>query len=372
MRIAFYCPNKPLDHPNPSGDLVIAKGLRTALTLFGHECAEITKFRSRWFWQSFQGWMTAFAGFLRALRTTRRFSPHVWITYHTYYKSPDVIGPWISRFLRIPYVLVQPMFGTRRRKNSRTRIGYYLNRIAMKSARHAFVNNLDDLEAMRRIMPPERITYLPPGIFPGLFQRNEEEGLRVRRSLGITPDTPLLMTAARFRDDVKFRSLEYLFRSLKLLQSRWPDFYVIVAGDGPMESRLREMAEESVSGRAVFLGRVPRDKMTAYYSAADLFVFPGIGESLGMVFLEAQACGLPVVALDTAGVPQVVRQGETGILVPQDDGGAMASAVERLLKDRETRMRLGRNGMRYVARERNLEKNTTELSAVLEAIVREG
>ncbi len=370
MKIALYCPNKPLNHPNPSGDLVIAAELRKALTLFGHECEEVARFRSRWFWRSPAGWAGALGAFPRALKAARRFSPHVWITYHSYYKSPDVLGPLASRLLRIPYVLFQPMFGTRRRKDVTTRTGYYLNRIALKSARHAFVNNLDDMEAIRRIVPFERITYLPPGILPGFFQRNEEEGLRIRRDLKIPVDSPLLMTAARFRDDVKFRSLEYLFRSLRLLQTRIFDFRVIVAGDGPMEGRLREIAEELVPGRAIFVGRVARNAMKNYYSAADLFVFPGIGESLGMVFLEAQSCGLPVVALDTAGVPQVVRHGETGLLVPQDSGEAMAAAIEELLKDGEARARMGSSGTKFVARERNLEKNYIELCSVLDAIVR--
>lgn len=370
MKIALYCPNKPLTHPNPSGDLVIAEGLRSTLNRFGHQCEEVVQFRSRWFWRSPEGWGRAAAGLARGLRSARRMAPAIWLTYHTYYKSPDVLGPWISRSLGVPYVLFQPMYGTRRRKDPRTRVGFYLNRVAIKHACHSFVNNLDDLEAMRRVAPPGSVTYLPPGIFPEQFRRDEHLGSGIRRTLHLGPDVPVIMTAARFRADVKYESLVHLFRSLSRLRTRRPDFRLLVAGDGPMEDRLKGLAEELLPGQAVFVGRVPRERMFELYSAADVFAFPGIGESLGMVFLEAQACRLPVVALNTGGIPQVVRTGETGLLVPRDDGEAMATALDQLLGDREARRAMGRNGERFILEERNLERNYQRLSAALETIAR--
>ena len=107
--------------------------------------------------------------------------------------------------------------------------------------------------------------------------------------------------------------------------------------------------------------------MPAAYSAADLFVFPGIGESLGMVFLEAQACGLPVIALNTAGVPQVVRPGHTGLLVQEDDGTAMARATARLLDHPEEREFLGGNGAVFVREERNTRLSHRRLEQGLTA-----
>ncbi|ABK19576.1 glycosyltransferase family 4 protein [Syntrophobacter fumaroxidans] len=370
MKIALYCPNKPLTHPNPSGDLIIARGLHNALNRFGHQCEEVLQFRSRWFWKSPEGWCRAAAALTRGFLNAYRLAPRVWLTYHSYYKSPDVVGPWVSRALGIPYVLFQPMYGTRRRKDPRTRGGFYLNRIALKQACHSFVNNLDDLEAMRRIVPGGNITYLPPGIFPKQFARDENLGFEMRRALHIGSDVPVIMTAARFRADVKYESLVYLLHALAKLRLRRPRFRLLVAGDGPMESRLKELARELLPGQALFVGKVPREKMFEYYSASDVFAFPGIGESLGMVFLEAQACRLPVVALDTGGVPQVVRSGETGRLVPRDDGEAMAAALDDLLGDREARLTMGRNGERFIQEERNLERNTLRLSAALEAIAR--
>jgi glycosyltransferase involved in cell wall biosynthesis len=84
-----------------------------------------------------------------------------------------------------------------------------------------------------------------------------------------------------------------------------------------------------------------------------------------MVFLEAQSCGLPVVALAAAGVPQVVIDGTTGILVPPDDGHAMARALHLLAADPALRHMMGEGGARFVREERNLHRNTLQLSEKL-------
>jgi phosphatidylinositol alpha-1,6-mannosyltransferase len=369
LKIAFFCPNKPLSHAHPSGDLTIARDLHHALNHMGHECLEIVAFRTRWFWKSPEGWFRAVINFLEAYRNARQFRPDLWLTYHSYYKSPDIFGPFISCLLGIPYVIFQPMYSTRRRKASATRVGFTLNRLALKAASHAVTNNLNDLEALGRILRPEKITYLPSGIIPEEFQRNEAAGRKIRRQYAISDATPVIMTAARFRPGVKCDSLIYLFRSLELLKTAQREFILLVVGDGPMEKHLRTLGGELLPGRTIFTGKVARRDMVQYYSAADLFAFPGIGESLGMVYLEAQACGLPVVALDSPGVSQVVSGGKTGLLVPRDAGEAMAEAIDALLKSPGARRKFGQEGFRYVREQRDAQRNYRQLSQKLEEIV---
>lgn len=368
MKIAFYCPNKPLSHPLPSGDLIIARGIHDALNRFGHDCREIIPFRSRWFWQTPEGWGRALDNFSLALRRCLRFKPDLWLTYHTYYKSPDVLGPWICRLLRIPYFLFQPMYGTRKRKRRETRVGFYLNRIALKAADHAFTNNLDDLEALHRALPARRVSYIAPGIFPDDFRRSERARRFIREEYGIPPDVCLLLTAAMLRADVKFQSISYLLKSLALLGNEGMDFRLLLVGDGPMAGEVRALADRLLPGLAMFAGRVERTRMPACFSAADIFVFPGIGESLGMVFLEAQACGCPVVALDTAGVPQVVLAGETGLLAPDDGGQALAAAVKKLIEDPVLRQKLGAAGVQFIQQRRNLNLNYLTLAQKLQQL----
>ncbi|MHC1742818.1 MAG: glycosyltransferase family 4 protein [Syntrophobacteraceae bacterium] len=368
MKVAFYCPNKPLNHPNPSGDLIIARSIRDALQLSGHDCREIVAFRSRWFWTSLRGRISATGALVQAAVSCLRFQPDLWLTYHTYYKSPDAIGPVLTRLLRIPYVLFQPMFGTRRRKDPATCWGYSLNRMALRSSSHVFTNNLNDLEALHRVVPQVKLTYLPPGIFPESSLRISGAREQVRQRYAIPERHHLLLTAARLRPGVKEASIRFLFDALAELQRTRDDWTLLLAGDGPMEQALREAAASKLGRRVIFVGGVPHDQMPLLYSAADLFVFPGIGESLGMVYLEAQACGAPVVALASAGVAQVVLDGETGILVEPPSPQTMADAISRLLVDTATRGSMGRAGIAFVRTRRNLHLNYQELARRLELL----
>ncbi len=370
MRVAFYCPNKPLSHPEPSGDLAIAQGIHDALREEGWNCQEIVRFRSRWFWKSSEGRHDAWRALMEAFSQAIAFQPHVWLTYHSYYKSPDILGPLIAGVMGIPYILFQPMYGTKRRKDAKTRTGFYLNRIALKRCDHAFTNNREDVESLRRVLPATKITHLPPGIFPEEFQHDEEARRQVRAAYGLPDDAPVILTAARFRPGVKVESLEYLFRSLALLLEQRLEFTLLVVGGGPMEQTVKAAANALLPRRVAFTGQILRKDMHRYYSAADIFAFPGIGESLGMVQLEAQSCGLPVVALDAPGAAQVVAKDRTGLLTPREGSEeAMARAIGEFLLNPAMRKAFGERARKYVREERNLHTTYRRLSQMLEVEV---
>ncbi len=368
MKIAFYSPNKPLAHPDPSGDQTIARTLVQALDTAGHQCVETAVFRARWFWKSPEGWARAAQALARSWRFCRSWRPDLWLTYHTYYKAPDVIGPWITRLFKIPYVLFQPMFSTKRRRDPATRRGFYLNRIALLSCCHAVTNNRNDIPALERILPADAVSYIPPGIFPERFQRNTRQGEIVRRKFRIPPEAMVLITVARFRPGVKWESLSFLVDALSLLDSDTLPFRILLVGDGPKENDLRRKASRLLGEKAVFCGRVSSEELFRYYSAADLFVFPGIGESLGMVYLEAQACQLPVVALRQPGVEQVVRHGTTGMLVSGHNPQDYAQTVNDLLRKPEKRCEMARRAALFVSRHRNAHRNYRHLADLLSVL----
>jgi glycosyltransferase involved in cell wall biosynthesis len=110
--------------------------------------------------------------------------------------------------------------------------------------------------------------------------------------------------------------------------------------------------------------------MYRFYSAGDIFAFPGIRESLGMVFLEAQSCGIPVVAFANGGIPEVVRDGETGFLVPLYDSDRFAEAIEFLLTKRDIRQKMGQTAQVHVRESHDINRNYKEIKKVLEDIVR--
>ena len=364
MNICFYAPFKPLDHKNPSGDLVIARGLYDYLAASGHTVHTASAFRTRWIY--LKPWL--FSPFLRERqRIFRRFSrsnTDLWFTFHSYYKAPDILGPYAARRLGIPYIIFQGVYATKRRKKVLTWPGFMLNRMALTAAHHVFVNKQVDFKNVKRLVPAERVTYVAPGIYPDQFCFNSAARERMRHDWKMG-DRPVIVSAAMFRPDVKTKGLIWMIQALKRLRQQGRMFHLVIAGDGSERPRLIKTAEEHLPGMVRFAGKLPRDKMYQLYSAGDIFVFPGIGESLGMVYLEAQSCGLPVVALNNTGIPEVVKNHLTGMLTPMLEVDPFIRAIDDLLSKENLRREMGQAGQAYVRKEHDLNKNYRKVDDVL-------
>ena len=368
MRISFYTPFKPLDHANPSGDLMIARGLYGYLENQGHKILIMSTFRSRWvFWKPWI-WTWLIRDTRRIMRTIAPSGVDLWFTYHSYYKAPDLLGSFISRRLKIPYVIFQGIYSTKRKRDWKTWPGFVLNRAALCAADHVFSNKKVDYMNMKRLLPSQRITYVKPGISPHAF--SFDAGARDElKKLWDVGDEPVVLSAAMFRPDVKTQGLSLVIRVCGELFRKGLRFYLVIAGEGRERNRLLQLAKEHLPGRVRFVGKIPRNEMYRFYSAGDIFAFPGIRESLGMVFLEAQSCGIPVVAFANGGIPEVVRDGETGFLVPLYDSDRFAEAIEFLLTKRDIRQKMGQTAQIHVREGHDISRNYQEMKKVLEDIV---
>jgi glycosyltransferase involved in cell wall biosynthesis len=119
------------------------------------------------------------------------------------------------------------------------------------------------------------------------------------------------------------------------------DFRLEVVGDGPRRAALAEQARRlGIAGRITFHGMVPQESLPDFYRRADLFVGPSREEPLGLVFLEAAATGCPIVATRAGGIPEILTDGDTALLVPPDDPAALRAAIGRALTDLPLRRRL--------------------------------
>ena len=368
MRISFYTPFKPLDHANPSGDLMIARGLYGYLKNQGNKILIMSNFRSRWvFWKPWI-WAWLIRDTRRIMRTIAPNGVDLWFTYHSYYKAPDILGSFISRRLKIPYVIFQGIYSTKRKRDWKTWPGFVLNRAALCAADHVFSNKKVDYLNMRRLLPSQRITYVKPGISPHAF--SFDAGARDElKKLWDVGDEPVVLSAAMFRPDVKTQGLSLVIRVCGELFRKGLRFYLVIAGEGRERNRLLQLSKEHLPGRVRFVGKIPRNEMYRFYSAGDIFAFPGIRESLGMVFLEAQSCGIPVVAFANGGIPEVVRDGETGFLVPLYDSDRFAEAIEFLLTKRDIRQKMGHTAQVHVRESHDININYKEMEKVLEDIV---
>jgi phosphatidyl-myo-inositol dimannoside synthase len=371
MRIAFYTPFKPLGHTHPSGDLVIATGLYDFLRARGHSLWPVGPLRTRWIYARPWQWPTVVREYRRSRRHLKKEKVDLWLTYHTYYKAPDLIGPLLSEREGIPYAVFQGIYSTKRRRQLRTRIGFELNKRALTRAAHVFSNRRLDLVNLRRIIPDQRLSYIRPGIFtaPFYFDPAARESLHRQWKVGADP---VILSAAMLRPDVKSRGIAWVIRSCGRLFRQGVSFDLVIAGDGKERGRLEQLAAAHLPGRVRFVGKIPRSEMYRFYSAGDLFVFPGIRESLGMVYLESQCCGLPVVAFDNGGIPEVVAHTVTGLLVPPFDGDAFDAAVKRLTLNKDLRRHMGRQARAHVKQHHDVTVNYLAVEKTLMDLTRSG
>jgi glycosyltransferase involved in cell wall biosynthesis len=371
MKICFYPAFKPLGHRLPSGDLVTAAGIFDYLRRRGHELTVPSGLRCRWiYWRP---WLWPLLARDRR-RVRRRFAAggcDLWFSYHSYYKAPDLLGPGAARALGVPYVLFQGIFSTKPRRRWESLPGYHLNRRVLLAARHVFTNKRRDLQNLLRLLPAERITYVAPGLHPEEFAFCPEARVDLRAQWGVGEE-PVVLSVAMFRPGVKADGLAWVIRTCGELAGRGHRFTLVIAGDGKARPALERLAAAEGPPAVRFVGQVPRGELFRHYSAADLFVFPGFQEALGMVYLEAQSCGLPVVACDNAGTPEAIRHGETGLLAPLHDRDAFRDAVGRLLADPVLRQRLGANARARIRAVHDLDRNYAGMEAVLRRLAAEG
>lgn len=213
---------------------------------------------------------------------------------------------------------------------------------------------------------PDRLHVVPNGTDPERFRPVDATALR--RRLGLD-DRVLLLTVGRL---VPRKGIDTVLHALSSLADTVPSVTYLVAGTGPDRPRLERLARErGVADRVRFLGQVPHEQLPAYYSAADVFVMPSREsppdvEGFGLVFLEANACGTPVIGARSGGIPDAIQPGTTGFLVPPDAPRALADRIARLLADSEGAEEMGRQGRRHAVEEASWDRVAEQLHRALD------
>ena len=182
---------------------------------------------------------------------------------------------------------------------------------------------------------PDRMEVVPYGVDLGRFKPAPDAREALRGGLGLPSGAPLLVTAGRL---VRKKGFEYLIDAMPLLERH--DARLAIAGDGDLGAELRGRARDAgVADRVHFLGNLPQDAVGRWFAAADLVAIPSVRDDSGNVdglpntVLEALASGTPIVATRAGGIGSVIEDGRTGALVPERDPGALARAVDALLRD---------------------------------------
>jgi phosphatidylinositol alpha-1,6-mannosyltransferase len=214
-----------------------------------------------------------------------------------------------------------------------------------------------------------RMVRLAPGVDVDTF-RPDGGGARVRRQLGIAPERPVLLSVSRF---IARKGQDMLIRAMSQIIGSVPDALLLLVGDGPYRRHLERLTQQQgVQRSVVFTGAVRWSDAPDWFDCADVFAMPcrtrlgGLEpEALGIVFLESQACGKPVIVGDSGGAPETVRHGDTGYVVNPRDPEAIAERAIPLLADRQLARDLGMKGREWVEREWTWDSSVKTLRSLL-------
>ncbi|MGA0597326.1 glycosyltransferase family 4 protein [Enterovirga sp. CN4-39] len=364
--IAFYAPLKAPDHPHPSGDRTMARLLLRALDRAGFAPAVASGLRT---WEpagdpARQNAIRA-ASLAEADRLTASYEalpadrrPRAWFTYHCYYKAPDHLGPEMARRLGIPYAIAEASRAPKRAHGTHA-AGHAAAERAIDRADILFVMTRHDRACLERAARPgQALVNLPPFIDTDAF--------------AIAPGPtgegrpPRLLAVAMMRDGDKLASFRLLGEALARIPNR--PWVIDVVGDGPARPEVERILAP-FGARVAFRGRLEGADLAVAYNEADLLVWPAVNEAYGMVLLEAQANGCPVVAGCFGGVPDVVVDGATGLLAEPGNAAALAEGVASLLADPARRATMGEAARRFVREERSLDRAARILGDALHPLI---
>jgi len=245
----------------------------------------------------------------------------------------------------------QSQFGWLKRKTKQLQYGAMdraTGRIAAKMVAVSQATRNDLVDKLH--VPADKVVLIHNGIEEQAV--DAERVAEIRRQLECKNGDKLVVYVGRI---AFHKGLSYLMEAAKAVLVADPRVRFVLVGEGPMEEELRrEAGAKPLAGRFQVMGR--RTDALDYIAAADLFVLPSLSEGLPLTLLEAAMMGKAMVASDVGGVPEVVVDGETGLLIPAGDAGRLADAIGRLLSDDKLRSRMSAAARRLWLREFTADK----------------
>jgi glycosyltransferase involved in cell wall biosynthesis len=371
-RILFYAPLKPPTHPVPSGDRTMARLLMLALKRGGFDVVLASRLRARIAdpraplaqeTMRAQAWGIADRMITKLRTSPKRERPKAFFTYHLYYKAVDWIGPRVAAALDIPYLVAEASHAPKRAMGPWA-FNHAGAEAAIAAAAAIFCLNPNDQECLAQIAARRALVDLPPFLDLQSFAPAVPERAAVRAQLAarykLDAKRPWLLAVGMMRKGDKLASYQVLAEALRRAKLTRP--LLLIVGDGEARAEVAR-AFRGAPCDVHFLGALPMDALIAPYAASDLLVWPAINEAFGMALLEAQACGLPVLAGASGGVPAIVADGKTGFLAPPGDAAKFADGLKRALK--ADLPKLGQAARAKVARRPDLPAAAATLSRTL-------
>lgn len=208
----------------------------------------------------------------------------------------------------------------------------WLKRLALREIDRLTVVSHALEDEIRQLAVDIPVEVLPMGVDLAHFTPDHYSDA-IKEKHGIQGE--LLLFVGRLSEE---KGIEYLIKAMPQVLGRFPAAKLLIVGSGPLENKLRALVEKTgIAANVVFVGSVAHWSLAEYYATADVLIGPSLREGFGLVFVEAMACGCPVIASDLPGVADIIEDGKTGFCVRPRDSQAIAGKTIEVLQDRSLR-----------------------------------
>ncbi len=282
-----------------------------------------------------------FKAFVTLVKIFREERPHI---VHTHTSKAGVLGRWAACLAKIPVIIHTPHGHVFWGYFNKWKTSFYifLERLTAHITDKIITLTEQEKKDHLRFKIASEDKFLPvhSGVDLDKFFNVSIDSAEMKRNLGIPGNAFVVGTAGRL---ISIKGHRYLIEAAKEIVATKPDINFLFLGDGELQEELEKMASElSIRKNVRFLGWRP--DVAEVISIFDIFVLPSLNEGMGKVLVEAMALGKPIVASNVGGIPDLIIQGENGLLVPVADPKALASGIEFLLKNPKKRKEMGEKG----------------------------
>lgn len=270
---------------------------------------------------------------------------------HTHTSKAGLLGRFAARLAGVPLIVHTPhghvffgYFGP-----LKTKIFIRLEKLANRMTdRIVALTHREKADYISyRTCPEEKMTVIHSGVELNKFREYTlAEKTKLKKEIGLAEDSFVVGTAGRL---VPVKGPEFLIKASQIVIPKHPNTYFLLAGDGPLKEDLQKKANEAGVGKnIVFLGW--RDDIALILAVFDVFLLPSLNEGMGRVLVEAMAHGIPIVASDVGGIPDLVTHGKNGFLVPPKNPEELAKHIQILIEEEEKRRKMGEAGEKIAQR----------------------
>ena len=293
--------------------------------------------------------------FISIFRILRKSKPDI---VHTHTSKGGLIGRLAACMARVPIIIHTPhghvFYGHFGR--SLSKIFLHMEKLLGRITHHQIALTPEECNdyLSLRVSHPSNTSVIHSGVDVHRFRKGAKQRSRKRKELGIPPDSTVVGYVGWL---IPIKGVTYLLSAIAKVAERYPKSLLVLVGKGDdkgeEEISLKEQVERAgLEDKVRFLGWRP--DVDEIMGCFDIFVLPSLNEGMGRVLVEAMAAGLPIVASRVGGIPDLVKDGKNGLLVPSADATALAKAISALLEDDETRKRMGEVGTK-ICRQYSIE-----------------